>query len=108
MRDFSKYFDLDYMMNNVKKIVIVKKWYLDGSSTKVIDVDAEVWERDLFCCVNEDFKMGIVFLLGELKKYKLSRGVTHKATGMHIFEFDALDLDKMGRQLKLEMYYEEY
>lgn len=107
MRDFSKYFDLDYMMNNVKKIVVVKKWYLDGSSTKMIDVDAEVWVRNPHIS-NNDFKRGMMFILDALKMLKLSRGVTHEVTGMHIFEFDAVDLDKRGRQLKLEMYYEEY
>lgn len=105
MRDFSKCFNLDYMMNNVKKIVIVKKWYL-GISTKIIDVDAEVWDRE--CTSADDFKRNMVFILGELKKYKLSRGVVHEATGMLIFDFDAVDTDKRGRQLKVEMYYMEY
>nr|DAE43924.1 MAG TPA: hypothetical protein [Caudoviricetes sp.] len=107
MRDFSKYFNLDYMMNNVKKIVIVKKWYLDGSSTKVVDVDAKVFDREECSSVN-DFKRDMAFVLGAISMLKLSRGVVHEATGMHIFEFDALNLDKRGRQLKLEMYYEEY
>lgn len=106
MRDFSKCFNLDYMMNNVKKIVIVKKWYL-GSSTKVIDVDAKVFDREEYIGV-DDFKRGMASILGELKKYKLSRGVVHEATGMLIFEFDAVDTDKRGRQLKVEMYYMEY
>lgn len=39
---------------------------------------------------------------------KLSRGAVHEATGMLILEFDAVDLDKRGRQLKVEMYYMEY
>lgn len=107
MRDVSKYFDLDYMMNNVKKIVFVKKWYLDGSSTKMIDVDAKVFDREE-CTSDNEFKRGMMFILGELKKYKLSRSMVHEATGMLIFEFDAVDLDKRGRQLKLEMYYMEY
>lgn len=107
MRDFSKYFDLDYMVNNVKKIVIVKKWYLDGSSTKVIDVDAKVFDREEYFSDN-DFKRDMAFILGELKKYKLSRGVVHEATGMLIFGFDAVDTDKRGRQLKVDMYYMEY
>lgn len=106
MLDASKYFDLDYMINHVKKIVIVKKWYLDGSSTKVIDVDAKVFDRE--CTSADDFKRDMAFILGAMSMLKLSRGVTHKATGMHIFEFDVLDLDKRGRKLKLEMYYEEY
>lgn len=107
MRDFSKYFSLDYMVNRVKKIVIVKKWYLDGSSTKVVDVDAKVFDREE-CTSDNDFKRDMAFVLGAISMLKLSRGVVHEATGMHIFEFDALDLDKRGRQLKLEMYYEEY
>ena len=107
MRDFSKCFNLDYMVNRVRKIVIVKKWYL-GSSTKLIDVDTEVWDREELRISDNDFKRGMVFILGELKKYKLSRGVAHEATGMLIFEFDAVDTDKRGRQLKVEMYYMEY
>ena len=103
MRDFSKYFDLDYMMNNVKKIVVVKKWYL---GTKVIDVDAKVFDRE--CTSVDDFKRDMAFVLGVMSMLKLSRGVAHDATGIHIFDFDAVDLDKRGRQLKLEMYYEEY
>ena len=107
MRDFSKCFNLDYMMNNVKKIVIVKKWYLDGSSTKVIDVDAKVFDREEYIS-DDDFKHGMAFILGVISMLKLSRGVAHEATGMHIFDFDAVDLDKRGRRLKLEMYYMEY
>ena len=107
MRDFSKYFDLDYMVNNVKKIVIVKKWYLDGSSTKVIDVDAKVFDREEYTSDN-DFKRDMAFILGAMSMLKLSRGVVHEATGMLIFDFDAVDLDKRGRQLKVEMYYMEY
>lgn len=106
MRDFSKCFSLDYMVNRVRKIVVVKKWYL-GSSTKVIDVDAKVFDREEYIAV-DDFKRGMASILGELKKYKLSRGVVHEATGMLIFEFDAVDTDKRGRQLKVEMYYMEY
>lgn len=106
MRDFSKYLSLDYMVNRVRKIVVVKKWYL-GSSTKVIDVDAKVFDREECTSVN-DFKRDMAFILGELKKYKLSRGVIHEATGMLILEFDAVDTDKRGRQLKVEMYYMEY
>lgn len=106
MRDFSKYFSLDYMVNRVRKIVIVKKWYL-GSSTKVIDVDAKVFDREEYIGV-DDFKSGMAYILCELKKYKLSRGVVHEATGMLILEFDAVDTDKRGRQLKVEMYYMEY
>ena len=105
MRDFSKYFNLDYMVNHVRKIVVVKKWYL-GSSTKVIDVDAKVFDRE--CTSADDFKRDMAFILGEIKKYKLSRGVVHEATGMLIFGFDAVDTDKRGRQLKVEMYYMEY
>lgn len=105
MRDFSKYLSLDYMVNRVRKIVIVKKWYL-GSSTKVIDVDAKVFDRE--CTSADDFKNDMVLIFGELKKYKLSRGVVHEATGMLILEFDAVDTDKRGRQLKVEMYYMEY
>lgn len=108
MRDFSKYFDLDYMVNNVKKIVIVKKWYLDGSSTKVIDVDAKVFDREEYVSDN-DFKRSMAFISGAMSKLKLSRGVVHEATGMLILElFDAVDTDKRGRQLKVEMYYMEY
>lgn len=107
MPDFNKYFKLDYMMNNVKKIVIVKKWYLDGSSTKVIDVDAKVFDREEYIS-DDDFKHGMAFILGVISMLKLSRGVAHEATGMHIFDFDAVDLDKRGRRLKLEMYYMEY
>lgn len=107
MRDFSKYFNLDYMMNNVKKIVIVKKWYLDGSSTKVIDVDAKVFDREEYISDN-DFKRGMAFILGAMSMLKLSRGVVHEATGMLIFDFDAVNTDKRGRQLKVEMYYMEY
>ena len=107
MRDFSKYFDLDYMVNRVKKIVIVKKWYLDGSSTKVIDVDAKVFDREEYTSDN-DFKRDMAFILGAMSMLKLSRGVVHEATGMLIFDFDAVDLDKRGRQLKVEMYYMEY
>lgn len=107
MRDFSKYFDLDYMVNNVKKIVIVKKWYLDGSSTKVIDVDAKVFDREEYTSDN-DFKRDMAFILGAMSMLKLSRGVVHEATGMLIFDFDAVDTDKRGRQLKVEMYYMEY
>lgn len=107
MRDFSKYFDLDYMVNNVKKIVIVKKWYLDGSSTKVIDVDAKVFDREEYTSDN-DFKRDMAFILGAMSMLKLSRGVVHEATGMLIFDFDAVDLDKRGRQLKVKMYYMEY
>lgn len=105
MPDFSKCFNLDYMVNRVRKIVVVKKWYL-GNSTKVIDVDAKVFDRE--CTSAGDFKKNMVFILGELKKYKLSRGVAHEATGMLIFEFDAVNTDKRGRQLKVEMYYMEY
>lgn len=47
-------------MNNVKKIVVVKKWYLDGSSTKVIDVDAKVFDR-------EEYR-GRIFIKGEADK----------------------------------------
>lgn len=107
MRDFSKYFDLDYMMNNVKKIVVVKKWYLDGSSTKVIDVDAKVFDREEYISDN-DFKRDMAFILGVMSMLKLSRGVVHEATGMLIFDFDAVNTDKRGRQLKVEMYYMEY
>lgn len=107
MRDFSKCFNLDYMMNNVKKIVVVKKWYLDGSSTKVIDVDAKVFDREE-CTSDNDFKRDMAFILGSISMLKLSRGVVHEATGMLIFDFDAVDTDKRGRQLKLEMYYMEY
>lgn len=107
MRDFSKYFDLDYMMNNLKKIVIVKKWYLDGSSTKMIDVDAEVWVRNPHIS-NNDFKSDMAFILGAMSMLKLSRGVVHEATGMLIFDFDAVNTDKRGRQLKVKMYYMEY
>ena len=107
MRDFSKCFNLDYMMNRVRKIVIVKKWYLDGSSTKVIDVDAKVFDREECSSVN-DFKRDMAFVLGAMSMLKLSRGVVHEATGMLIFEFDAVNLDKRGRQLKVEMYYMEY
>ena len=107
MRDFSKCFNLDYMMNNVKKIVIVKKWYLDGSSTKVIDVDAKVFDREEYISDN-DFKRGMAFILSAMSMLKLSRGVVHEATGMLIFEFDAVNTDKRGRQLKVEMYYMEY
>lgn len=104
MRDFSKYFDLDYMVNRVKKIVVVKKWYLDGSSTKVIDVDAKVFDRE--CTSADDFKKDMVFVLGAV--LKLSRCVVREATGMLIFDFDAVDTDKRGIQLKVEMYYMEY
>lgn len=107
MRDFSKYFDLDYMVNNVKKIVIVKKWYLDGSSTKVIDVDAKVFDREEYTSDN-DFKRDMAFILGAMSMLKLSRGVVHEATGMLIFDFDAVNTDKRGRQLKVKMYYMEY
>lgn len=106
MRDFSKYFDLDYMVNRVKKIVIVKKWYL---GSKIMDVDAEELDREELHTSDDYFKKRMEFMLGELeKKYKLSKGVIHRATGVHRFEFDAVDLDKRGRQLKVEMYYEEY
>lgn len=105
MRDFRKYLSLDYMMNRVRKIVVVKKWYL-GSSTKVIDVDAKVFDRE--CTSADDFKRDMAFILGEVSMLKLSRGVVHEATGMLILEFDAVDLDKRGRQLKVEMYYMEY
>lgn len=105
MRDFSKYFSLDYMVNNAKKIVIVKKWYL-GSSTKVIDVDAEVFDRE--CTSADDFKRDMALILGAMSMLKLSRGVVHEGTGMLILEFDGVDLDKRGRQLKVEMYYMEY
>lgn len=105
MHDFSKCFSLDYMVNNVRKIVIVKKWYL-GSSTKVIDVDAKVFDRE--CTSADDFKRDMALVQIELARYKLSRGVVHEATGMLIFEFDAVNTDKRGRQLKVEMYYMEY
>lgn len=107
MRDFSKCFNLDYMMNNVKKIVVVKKWYLDGSSTKVIDVDAKVFDREEYIGV-DDFKRGMASILGAMSMLKLSRGVVHEATGMLIFDFDAVNTDKRGRQLKVKMYYMEY
>lgn len=107
MPDFNKYFNLEYMMNHVKKIVIVKKWYLDGSSTKVIDVDAKVFDREEYISDN-DFKRGMAFILSAMSMLKLSRGVVHEATGMLIFEFDAVNTDKRGRQLKVEMYYMEY
>ena len=106
MRDFSKYFSLDYMLNRVKKIVVVKKWYL-GSSTKVIDVDAKVFDREEYFSDN-DFKRSMAFILRAMSMLKLSRGVVHEATGMLIFGFDAVDTDKRGRQLKVEMYYMEY
>lgn len=106
MLDASKYFDLDYMINHVKKIVIVKKWYL---GSKIMDVDAEEWDREELRTSDDYFKKRMKFMLDELeKKYKLSRGVTHKAAGMHIFDFDAVDTDKRGRQLKVKMYYMEY
>ena len=107
MRDFSKYFDLDYMVNNVKKIVIVKKWYLDGNSTKMINVDAKVFDREEYTSDN-DFKRDMAFILGAMSMLKLSRGVVHEATGMLIFDFDAVNTDKRGRQLKVKMYYMEY
>lgn len=107
MRDFSKYFSLDYMVNRVRKIVIVKKWYLDGSSTKVIDVDAKVFDREEYIGV-DDFKRGMASILGAMSMLKLSRGVVHEATGMLIFDFDAVNTDKRGRQLKVKMYYMEY
>lgn len=107
MRDFSKYFSLDYMVNRVRKIVVVKKWYLDGSSTKVIDVDAKVFDREEYIGV-DDFKRGMAFVLSAMSMLKLSRGVVHEATGMLIFDFDAVNTDKRGRQLKVEMYYMEY
>lgn len=107
MRDFSKYFSLDYMVNRVRKIVIVKKWYLDGSSTKVIDVDAKVFDREE-CPSVDDFKRDMAFILGAMSMLKLSRGVVHEATGMLIFDFDAVNTDKRGRQLKVKMYYMEY
>ena len=106
MRDFSKCFNLDYMMNRVRKIVVVKKWYL-GSSTKVIDVDAKVFDREEYIGA-DDFKRGMAFILGAMSMLKLYRGVVHEATGMLIFEFDAVNTDKRGRQLKVEMYYMEY
>lgn len=106
MRDFSKCFSLDYMVNHVKKIVIVKKWYL-GSSTKVIDVDAKVFDREECSNIN-DFKRDMALISGTMSMLKLSRGVVHEATGMLIFEFDAVNTDKRGRQLKVEMYYMEY
>lgn len=106
MRDFSKCFNLDYMVNRVRKIVIVKKWYL-GSSTKVIDVDAKVFDREEYIGV-DDFKRGMAFILGAMSMLKLSRGVVHEATGMLIFDFDAVNTDKRGRQLKVKMYYMEY
>lgn len=105
MRDFSKYFSLDYMVNRVRRIVIVKKLYL-GSSTKMIDVDAKVFDRE--CTSADDFKRDMVFVLGATSMLKLSRGVVHEATGMLIFKFDGMDLDKRGRQLKVKMYYMEY
>lgn len=107
MRDFSKCFSLDYMVNRVKKIVVVKKWYLDGSSTKVIDVDAKVFDREE-CTGDNDFKRDMAFILGAMSMLKLSRGVVHEATGMLIFDFDAVNTDKRGRQLKVKMYYMEY
>lgn len=107
MRDFSKYFSLDYMVNRVRKIVVVKKWYLDGSSTKVIDVDAKVFDREEYIGV-DDFKRGMASILGAMSMLKLSRGVVHEATGMLIFDFDAVNTDKRGRQLKVKMYYMEY
>lgn len=107
MRDFSKCFSLDYMVNRVRKIVIVKKWYLDGSSTKVIDVDAKVFDREE-CTNDNDFKRDMAFILGAMSMLKLSRGVVHEATGMLIFDFDAVNTDKRGRQLKVKMYYMEY
>lgn len=106
MRDFSKCFSLDYMVNRVRKIVIVKKWYL-GSSTKVIDVDAKVFDREEYIGV-DDFKRDMASILGAMSMLKLSRGVVHEATGMLIFEFDAVNMDKRGRQLKMKMYYMEY
>lgn len=106
MRDFSKCFNLDYMMNNVKKIVVVKKWYL-GSSTKVIDVDAKVFDREEYIGA-DDFKRDMASILGAMSMLKLSRGVVHEATGMLIFDFDAVNTDKRGRQLKVKMYYMEY
>lgn len=106
MLDASKYFDLDYMVNNVKKIVIVKKWYL---GSKIMDVDAEEWDREELRTSDDYFKKRMKFMLDELeKKYKLSRGVVHEATGMLIFDFDAVNTDKRGRQLKVKMYYMEY
>ena len=94
-------------MNNVKKIVVVKKWYLDGSSTKVIDVDAKVFDREE-CTSYNDFKRDMAFILGAISMLKLSRGIVHEATGMLIFDFDAVNTDKRGRQLKVKMYYMEY
>lgn len=106
MLDASKYFDLDYMINHVKKIVIVKKWYL---GSKIMDVDVEEWDREELRTSDDYFKKRMKFMLDELeKKYKLSRGVIHEATGMLIFDFDAVDTDKRGRQLKVKMYYMEY
>lgn len=104
MRDFSKCFNLEYMMNHVKKIVLVKKWYL---GSKLMDIDTLEWNRDILTS-DDDFRHGMVFILGAMSMLKLSRGVAHEATGMHIFDFDAVDLDKRGRRLKLEMYYMEY
>lgn len=104
MPDFNKYFNLEYMMNHVKKIVIVKKWYL---GSKLIDIDTVGWSRDILTS-DDDFKHGMAFILGAMSMLKLSRGVAHEATGMHIFDFDAVDLDKRGRKLKVEMYYIEY
>lgn len=104
MPDFNKYFKLDYMMNHVKKIVLVKKWCL---GSKLMDIDAVEWSRDILTS-DDDFKHGMAFILGVISMLKLSRGVAHEATGMHIFDFNAVDLDKRGRRLKLEMYYMEY
>lgn len=85
--------------------MVVKKWY-PGSSTKVIDVDAKVFDRESTGA--DDFKRDMAFILDAISMLKLSRGVVHEATGMLIFEFDAVDTDKRGRQLKVEMYYMEY
>lgn len=104
MPDFNKYFNLEYMMNHVKKIVIVKKWYL---GSKLIDIDTVEWSRDILTS-DDDFKYGMRFILGTMSMLKLFRGVAHEATGMHIFNFDAVDLDKRGRKLNVEMYYMEY
>ena len=69
-------------------------------------MDAKVFDRK--CTSADDLKRDMAFISGEMSMLKLSRGVVHEATGMLIFDFDAVDTDKRGRQLKVKMYYMEY
>lgn len=106
-RHYKKIVVQNYIIDDKDTFNIKSFFDWHGSSTKVVDVDAKVFDREE-CTSDNDFKRDMAFVLGAMSMLKLSRGVVHEATGMLIFEFNAVDTDKRGRQLKLEMYYEEY